>query len=263
MIEHLSTQVTVSAFVTTMKCKFALCALMTMTVLNTNAQPKPSATLIVTNATVYTVDKQHSKAEAVAVIGDRIVAVGSRADIDLWRGPKTKVIDAGGKLLLPGFNDAHVHFIQGGAQLEQVQLTDAATPEEFAERIAAQVKKTPKGEWILGGRWDETKWPKSELPTKALVDPVTGGTPIFVERYDGHEALANSAAMKLAGVSAETPDVPGGVIVRDKSGNPTGVFKDAAMSLIYKAIPPMTHEQRMRAARAAVKHAASLGVTSV
>ena len=144
-----------------------------MAALEANALPKPSATLIVTNAAVYTVDKQHSKAEAVAVIGDRIVAVGSRGDIDLWRGPQTKVIDAGGKLLLPGFNDAHVHFIQGGAQLEQVQLTDAATPEEFAKRIAAQVKKTAKGEWILGGRWDETKWSKPELPTKDLVDPVT------------------------------------------------------------------------------------------
>ena len=246
-----------------MKCKFALCVLIIMTALDANAQPKPSATLIVTNAAVYTVDKQHPKAEAVAVIGDRIVAVGSRADIDLWRGPQTKVIDAGGKLLLPGFNDAHVHFIQGGAQLEQVQLTDAATPEEFAKRIAAQVKKTPKGEWILGGRWDETKWPKPELPTKELVDPVTGDTPIFVERYDGHEALANSVAMKLAGIDAKTPDVPGGVIMRDASGNPTGVFKDAAMPLIYKAIPPMTHEQRLRAARGALKHAASLGVTSV
>ena len=234
-----------------------------MAALDANAQPKPSATLIVTNAAVYTVDKQHPKAEAVAVIGDRIVAVGSRADIDLWRGPQTKVIDAGGKLLLPGFNDAHVHFIQGGAQLVQVQLTDAATPEEFAKRIAAQVKKTPKGEWILGGRWDETKWPKPELPTKDLVDPVTGDIPMFVERYDGHEALANSAAMKLAGVDAKTPDVPGGVIMRDASGNPTGVFKDAAMPLIYKAIPPMTHEQRLRAARGALKHAASLGVTSV
>ncbi len=111
-----------------MKCKFALCVLIIMAALDANAQPKPSATLIVTNAAVYTVDKQHPKAEAVAVIGDRIVAVGSRADIDLWRGPQTKVIDAGGKLLLPGFNDAHVHFIQGGAQLEQVRLTDAATP---------------------------------------------------------------------------------------------------------------------------------------
>jgi predicted amidohydrolase YtcJ len=234
-----------------------------MAALDANAQPKPSATLIVTNAAVYTVDKQHPKAEGVAVIGDRIVAVGSRADIDLWRGPQTKVIDAGGKLLLPGFNDAHVHFIQGGAQLVQVDLVDAASPEEFRKRIAVQVKKTPKGEWILGGRWDETKWPKPELPTKDLVDPVTGDIPMFVERYDGHEALANSVAMKLAGIDAKTPDVPGGVIMRDASGNPTGVFKDAAMVLIYKAIPPMTQEQRLGAVRGALKHAASLGITSV
>jgi predicted amidohydrolase YtcJ len=234
-----------------------------MAALDANAQPKPSATLIVTNAGVYTVDKQRPKAEAVAVIGDRIVAVGSRADIDLWRGPQTKVIDAGGKLLLPGFNDAHVHFIQGGAQLEQVNLVDASTREEFAKRIAKQVVKTLKGEWILGGRWDETKWAKPELPTKELVDPVSGNTPIFVERYDGHEALANSAAMKLAGINSKTADVPGGVIVRDGNGNPTGIFKDAAQELIYKAIPPITQERRLRAARGALKHAASLGVTSV
>ena len=248
---------------TIMKGNFALCILLIMASLGANAQLKPCATLLITNAAVYTVDKDRPKAEAVAVIGDRIVAVGSRAEIDLWRGPQTKLIDAGGKLVLPGFNDAHVHFIQGGAQLEQVQLTDVSTPEEFANRIAAQVKKTPKGEWILGGRWDETKWPKSELPAKNLVDPISGDTPVFVERYDGHEALANSAAMKLAGIDAKTADVPGGVIVRDASGNPTGIFKDAAMTLVYKSIPPMTHEQRLRAARAALKHAASLGVTSV
>jgi predicted amidohydrolase YtcJ len=246
-----------------MKCKCAVYFLILMTGLSANSQPKPSATLIITNAVVYTVDKQHPRAEAVAAIGDRIVAVGSRAEIDSWRGPQTKVIDAGGKLLLPGFNDAHVHFIQGGAQLDQVQLTDAATPEEFAKRIAAQVKKTSKGEWILGGRWDETKWPKPQLPTKELVDSVTGATPIFVERYDGHEALANSAAMKLAGISGKTAEVPGGVIVRDTSGNSTGIFKDAAQELINRVIPPMSHEQRLRAARRALEHAASLGVTSV
>ena len=253
----------VSASITMMKRKFVLCLLVIMSTLSADAESKPSATLIVNNAAVYTVDKQQPIAEAVAVIGDRIVAVGSRADVDLWRGPQTKVIDGGGKLLLPGFNDAHVHFIQGGAQLEQVQLTDVSTPEEFAKRIVAQVKKTPKGEWILGGRWDETKWPKPELPTKELIDAVTGDNPVFVERYDGHEALANSVAMKIAGVNAKTPDVPGGVIVRDAGGNPTGVFKDAAMPLIYKAIPPMTPEQRLRAARGALKHAASVGVTSV
>ena len=246
-----------------MKCKLAFCFSIFMSGVYANAQPKPTATLIITNAAVYTVDKQHPTADAVAIIGDRIVAVGSSAEIDVWHGPETKVIDARRKLVLPGFIDAHVHFIQGGAQLDQVQLTDAASPEEFAKRIAAQAKKTPKGEWILGGRWDETKWPKQELPTKELVDGVTGSTPIFVERYDGHEALANSAAMKLAGVDAKTKDVPGGVIVRDPSRNPTGIFKDAAQELIYKAIPPISHEQRVRVARRALEHAASLGVTSV
>src|SRR5438552_12806172 len=263
MTEQVSTQLNFSVFVTIMKCKFALCILMIMAALGAKAQSKPSAALIITNAAVYTADKQRPKADAVAVIGDRIVAVCSRSEIDSWRGAKTKVIDAGGKLVLPGFNDAHVHFIQGGAQLEQVNLVDSTTPDQFAKRIAAQGKQTPKGEWILGGRWDETKWPKPELPTKELVDSVTGATPIFVERYDGHEALANSAAMKLAGVDAKTADVPGGVIVRDASGNPTGIFKDAAMALIYKVIPPMSREQRIRAARRALEHAASLGVTSV
>ena len=227
-----------------------------------STEPRPAATLIVTNATIYTVDKQHPKADAVAAIGDRLVAVGSNAEIDLWRGPQTSVMDAGGKLVLPGFNDSHVHFISGGAQLDQVNLNDAATPQEFARRIATQVGKTP-GEWILGGDWDETKWPEPKLPTKELVDAITGNNPIFVNRYDGHQALANSAAMKLAGISAKTADVPGGVIVRDASGNSTGIYKDAAQDLINKVIPPMSHERRMRAARRALEYAASVGVTSV
>ena len=252
-----------SGSLTIMTCKLAVYSLIVVTAVFTNAQAKPAATLIVTNAAIYTVDKQRPKAEAVAVIGDRIVAVGSKAEIDSWRGPETKVIDARGKLVLPGFNDAHVHFIQGGAQLDQVDLTDASTPQEFAKRIAAQLSKTPKGAWVVGGRWDETKWPDPQLQSKGFVDPISGDTPVFVERYDGHEALANSAAMKLAGVNAKTPDVPGGVILRDASGNPTGIFKDAAQELIYKAIPPMSHEQRLRIVRRAAEHAASLGVTSV
>ena len=246
-----------------MTLKLAVYSLIVVTAVVTNAQAKPAATLIVTNAAICTVDKQRPKAEAVAVIGDRIVAVGSKAEIDSWRGPGTKVIDALGKLVLPGFNDAHVHFIQGGAQLDQVDLTNASTPQEFAKRIAAQLSKTPKGAWVVGGRWDETKWPDPQLPTKGFVDPISGDTPVFVERYDGHEALANSAAMKLAGVNAKTADVPGGVIMRDASGNPTGIFKDAAQELIYRAIPPISYEQRLRIARRAAEHAASLGVTSV
>jgi predicted amidohydrolase YtcJ len=246
-----------------MKFQIQLYLLILVTGVLVGAEARPAATLIITNATIYTVDKQRPRAVAIAVIGYRIVAVGSSAEIDLWRGPETKMINAGGKLVLPGFNDSHVHFITGGAQLDQVDLKDAGTPQEFAKRIAAQVGNTAKGEWILGGDWDETKWPKPQLPTKELVDVETGDTPIFVNRYDGHESLANSAAMKLAGVNAKTPDVPGGVIDRDASGNPTGIFKDAAQDLINKVIPPMSHERRLRAARRALEHAVSLGVTSV
>src|SRR5438270_10484625 len=143
-------------------------------------QARPAADFIVTNANIYTVDKQHPKAEAMAVIGDRIVAVGTGAEIDLWRGADTKTMDAAGKLLLPGFNDAHVHFVDGGAQLDQVQLNDATTPEEYVRRIGEQARKTAKGEWILGGDWDETKWPNPKLPTKDMVDAVTPDNPVFI-----------------------------------------------------------------------------------
>src|SRR5213080_4315535 len=114
-----------------------------------------------------------------------------------------------------------------------------------------------------GRDWDETKWTPAKLPTKELIDPVTPETPIFVSRYDGHMSLANSVALRLAGVTAKTPDPPGGVIVRDAQGNPTGALKDAAQDLVYKVIPPLTHEQRVKAVKRALAHAASLGVTSV
>jgi len=228
-----------------------------------SAHSRPAADLIVTHANIYTVDHQHPRAEAVAVIAERIVAVGSHAEIDAWRGPETHVIDAHGKLLLPGFNDAHVHFTDGGADLAAVQLNDATSAAEFTRRIAAQAAKTAQGEWVLGGAWDETKWSPRQAPAAWLIDGVTGEVPVFVSRYDGHQGLANSAAMNLAGISAGTADVPGGVIVRDSAGNPTGIFKDAAQELILKAIPPPAHEQRMAAARRALAYAASVGVTSV
>jgi predicted amidohydrolase YtcJ len=227
------------------------------------AQSKPGADLVIINAKVWTVDQAHPTAQAVAVLGDRIVAVGSNADVESWRSPATKVIDAGGKLLLPGFNDAHVHFVSGGLQLDAVQLNDATSTQEFVRRISEQAKKTPKGEWIQGGDWDETKWTPPSLPTKELIDPVTPDNPVFLSRYDGHSALANSAALRLAGVTSKTPDPPGGTIVRDEQGNPTGDLKDAATDLVFKVIPPLSHEQRLRAVRRALDYAASLGVTSV
>jgi predicted amidohydrolase YtcJ len=227
------------------------------------AQSRPAADLIISNAKIWTVDKSNPTAQAVAVLGDRIVAVGANSDVDIWRGPKTRVIDAEGKLLLPGFNDSHVHFVNGGLALDAVQLNDATSPEEFARRIGERARQAPKGEWIMGGEWDETKWAPPKLPTKELIDPVTPETPVFVSRYDGHMSLANSVALRLAGVTAKTPDPPGGVIVRDAQGNPTGALKDAAMDLVNKVIPPLTHDQRRKAVKRALGHAASLGVTSV
>jgi len=227
------------------------------------AQSKPAADLLITNARIWTVDKARPTAQAVAVLGDRIVAIGSNVDVEVWRGPKTRVIDARGQLLLPGFNDAHVHFVSGGQQLDNVQLNDAASKEEFARRVGERARIRPKGDWILGGDWDETKWNPATIPSKELIDPLTPETPVFVSRYDGHMVLANSAALRLAGITAQTPDPPGGLIVRDVQGNPTGALKDAAMDLAAKAIPPLSHDQRMHAAKRALAHAASLGVTSI
>ncbi|MFZ1141478.1 MAG: amidohydrolase [Candidatus Sulfotelmatobacter sp.] len=227
------------------------------------AQSRPAADLIITNAKIWTVDKSLPTAQAVAVLGDRIVAVGSNTEVDAWRAPHTHVIDAGGKLLLPGFNDAHVHFMSGGMQLDNIQLNDATTPEEFARRIGERARVTAKGEWIVGGNWDETKWNPPNMPTKELIDAVTPDTPVFVSRYDGHMGLANSVALRLAGITAKTPDPPGGTIVRDAQGNPTGALKDAATDYIDKVIPPLTHDQRLKIVKRALAHAASVGVTSV
>jgi len=224
---------------------------------------KPAADLIVTNTKVWTVDKDKPTAQAVAVLGERIVAVGSNDEIEGWKGPKTRVIDAQGKLMLPGFDDAHVHFLTGSLALERVQLNDASTTQEFAKRIGDRAKTTPKGEWIEGGDWDDQKWTPAQLPTKELIDGVTGDTPVSVNRYDGHMVLLNSTALKLAHVTAKTPDPPGGVIVRDAKGEPTGILKDAAMANVEKVIPPMSREQELRAIRRGLAHAAAVGVTSV
>jgi predicted amidohydrolase YtcJ len=227
------------------------------------AQTKPAADTIIQNARIWTVDSRLPEAEAVAILGDRIVAVGSNQQVEVWRGPKTYVVDGAGKRLLPGFNDAHVHFTDGGSQLDSVDLNDATSSQEFARRIGERAAKTTQGEWLLGGDWDETKWTPAEMPTKELIDAATPDVPVAVNRYDGHMILANSLALKLAEITAQTPDPPGGVIVRDGQGNPTGGLKDAAQDLLFKAVPPLTHDQRRHAIERALGHAASLGVTSV
>lgn len=227
------------------------------------AQRKPSANLLVLNAKVWTVDKAEPFAQAVAILGDRIVAVGTNEEVKAWQGPQTKIIDALGRLLLPGFNDSHVHFISGGMQLDSVDLKNAPGPQEFARLIGERAKARPKSEWILGGNWDETKWNPPVIASKDLIDPLTPETPVFVTRYDGHMGLANSVALRLASITANTPDPPGGTIVRDKNGNPTGALKDAAADLVFNVVPPLTHDQRISIIKRSMAHAASLGVTSV
>lgn len=222
-----------------------------------------AADLVIVNANIHTMDTKNPSAQSIAVWQNKIIAVGKDADTKALIGAKTRVIDAHGKLVLPGFNDAHVHFTETGFQLSQVNLREAPTQAEFARILKEFAARTPKGRWIQGGRWDHENWKPADLPAKGLIDPVTPDNPVFISRLDGHMALANSVAMKLAGVSKETKDVPGGLIVRDANGEPTGIFKDAAMGLISRVIPEPSLEERMEGAQAASDHAASLGVTSV
>ena len=242
-----------------------LCLASVLTLRNAAAQEKSmTPDIVIINATVHTMDPAQPLAEAVAVLGNHIVAVGSTSEIRALAGSKTRVIDAGKRLVLPGFNDSHVHFLEGGFQLSNVDLRDAKSPQEFAERIHRFAEKIPKGQWIVGGSWDHERWPGAPLPTKELVDAATTNNPVFVSRLDGHMALANSLALKLAGVTSDTKDVDAGKIVRDpQSGEPTGLLKDSAMAFVYKIIPDRTFEEKLADAKAASDYAASLGVTSI
>lgn len=226
------------------------------------SQQNLTVDLIVINAKVRTMDTAKPQTEAIAVMGNKIVAVGTNAEIRALAGANTKTIDAKGKLVVPGFNDAHVHFLEGGYQLSSVDLRDAKSPEEFTRRIKEFAAKLPKGRWILGGKWDHENWTPNNLPTAQIIDAATPDNPVFIDRLDGHMALANSLAFKLAGVDKNTKDVEGGEIVRDAQGNPTGVLKDAAMSYVNKVIPAFSFAEKLEQAQAATDYAASLGVTS-
>jgi predicted amidohydrolase YtcJ len=221
------------------------------------------ADLIVHNAHIWTVNPKQPQAEALAVLNGRFVAVGSEAAVMRWQGPHTLVVDAKGNRLLPGFNDAHVHFSDGGAGLSAVQLTDVTSLKEFVQKIADYAAHAPKGEWIRNGNWDETKWSPAKLPTRQDIDAATPDNPLVLDRYDGHMVLANSKALALAGITSKSPDPPGGLIVRDAAGQPTGALKDAAIELLQRVVPPLDAAQRRRAIERAMQEAASRGVTSV
>ncbi len=188
--------------------RLLVCAMLLAACSPTTAPRSESASLVITNARVWTGDADKPWAEAVASKGENIIAVGSSADIAPLIGDDTEVIVADGGMLVPGFIDPHVHFLVGGSSIASVQLRDANSPQEFTQRIADFAKSSQPGEWITGGTWDHTNW-GGELPRREWIDAVTPDNPVWVARLDGHMALANSVALDLAGVDADTPDVSG------------------------------------------------------
>jgi len=226
------------------------------------ATSEPSAQKLVVGR-VWTGDMKRPWAETVLLEGERIIAVGSRDRLATQADDKTRLIDAGTGLIVPGMIDSHVHLISGGMQLNSVQLRDADSPEKFTLRIAEFVQKqADSDQWVTGGDWDHTLW-GGELPDRKWIDEVSPDTPVWVSRLDGHMALANTAAMHAAGLNDDVEDVEGGEIVRDAAGRPTGIFKDNAMSLIYRAVPPADVSERLEATVAAMDYLAARGVTAV
>jgi predicted amidohydrolase YtcJ len=199
---------------------------------------------------------------AIAVAGGKIIAVGPNAEIQKLKGPKTQVIDLGGHFVMPGFNDAHVHLGSGGFEKLNVDLVGCKSLDEMKQRIAARAKTAGAGEWVVGRGWDHTLWAEQKTPTHADIDAVTGDHPAIFNRVDGHIAIANSAALKAAGVNAQTPDPHGGKIDRDDKGEPTGILRETAMGAVFSKIPPPSQAQRRRAAELALEDAARWGITS-
>lgn len=220
------------------------------------------ADIVVHNAAVWTGVRGAADARAIAVRGGRIIAVGADVEVNRRIGPRTRIVDGAGKMVVPGFIDSHVHFVSGGASLASVPLRDARTREEFVRRIRDYARTLPRGAWITEGNWDHSLW-GGELPRKEWIDSVTPHNPVWINRLDGHMALANSAALRAAGVTAATRDVAGGEIVRGAGGEPTGILKDNASGLVDRVVPNLTPEQQDRALDAAMAYVAERGVTSV
>jgi len=228
-----------------------------LTSCQTNQQ---SADLIITNANIWTGNESQPRAQSMAILGDSILAIGD--DMNAYKGDKTEIWDTNGKFITPGFIDTHVHFLSGSYGLSSVKLRDAATPEELTKRIGEYASTLEKGTWVMEGNWDHQLW-GGELPRAEWIDDVTPDHPVFVTRLDGHISLANSKAMELAGVDANTPDIAGGDIVRDANGKPTGIFKDNAQGLIFDVVTPFSPEQNDDAIIKGMKYMVSNGVTTV
>jgi predicted amidohydrolase YtcJ len=200
--------------------------------------------------------------EAIAVRGDRIQAVGKNADIEKLKGPQTQVIDLAGRFVMPGFNDAHLHLADAGLQKLTVDLIGVKSRDEFRERVQSKVATAKPGDWVLGGGWDETLWPVKTLPGRWDLDEISGGHPIFLDRVDGHLAVANTRALQLASITIASGDPQGGKIDRDENGQPTGILRDAAKNAVRAVIPNPTYKMRRQALEGALSDLAAHGVTS-
>jgi len=233
-----------------------------------NTPDKPKADVIFTHGNVYTGSVDPSslvagqRAEAIAIWGDRILAVGSRDEVLKTKGPDTRIVDLGGHFVMPGFNDAHLHLSDAGQEKLRVNIAGAKTLDEFRERVRAAVEKAGPGEWILGAGWDETLWPVKVPPTRWDLDEVSGGHPIYLDRVDGHIAVANTRALQLASITVASKEPAGGKIDRDEAGTPNGILRETARDAVRAVVPKLTREKRRQAIELALADLASHGVTS-
>jgi len=251
-----------------MRTALILILIMTASVSGQNAPEKPKADVIFTHGNVYTgiVDPTSmvagKRAEAIAVRGDRILAVGTRDEVLKTKGADTKIIDLGGRFVMPGFNDAHMHLAHAGQEKLSVNLVGAKTLDEFRERIRAKVEAAHPGEWIVGAGWDETLWPVKVLPTRWDLDEVSSGHPVYMDRVDGHIGVANTRALQLASITVASREPAGGKIDRDEAGTPNGILRETARDAVRAVIPKLTHDQRRQAIESALADLASHGITS-
>jgi len=245
---------------------FLLASLFSVKAVMASDAPSLPADVIVTNARIYTVNPQQKWAEAIAVRSDKIIAVGNRKQIEALRGPETKVIDAGQRLLLPGFTDCHIHFMDGSLGLTRVDLNDATTVAEIQKRVKAYADAhpaRPNDAWIQGMGWTYPTFAPSGLPNKKILDDVVPDRPVYLVAFDGHSSWANSKALALAGIDRNTPDPRNGKIVRDENGDATGALKEAAGDLVGSKTPAPTRAERLDALRKGIREANRVGLVRV
>ena len=226
-------------------------------------KPLP-ADLLISNARVYTVERTQPWAEAVAIRDGKIVAVGSSDELAKYRGARTRVVDAGKRLIMPGFFDSHIHFLEGSLSLVQLRLDETKNLADIQKAVKAFAEAHPQAAWILGRGWSYSEFGRETLPNKKDLDAVVADRPVLLEGFDGHTYWANSKALALAGVRAETPNPPNGEIVRDpRTGEPTGALKEAAGDLLLKVAPQPSAEERLAALRQGMRLANQAGLTHI